>query len=66
MEDFRKVIENMAASWGQDPNMRNFLRPETLFSDKFESYLNWRIRSGSEQSTSSKYDGIGEVLDWDE
>ncbi len=43
LEDFRKVIGNMAAAWGQDPKLQNYLRPETLFSSKFESYLNWKI-----------------------
>jgi uncharacterized phage protein (TIGR02220 family) len=66
LEDFQKVIENMAAAWGQDPNMRNFLRPETLFSSKFESYLNWRIGKGSGNHKTSKYAGIGEVVDCDE
>ena len=42
VEDFRKVIGNMAAAWGRDPKLRNYLRPETLFSSKFESYLNWK------------------------
>ncbi len=43
LEDFRKVIGNMTAAWGGDPKLRNYLRPETLFSSKFESYLNWKI-----------------------
>ena len=30
----------MAAAWGDDPKMSAYLRPETLFGPKFESYLN--------------------------
>ena len=47
LEDFRKVIGNMTAAWGGDPKLRNYLRPETLFSNKFESYLNWKIGGDS-------------------
>lgn len=39
-EDFKKVIDTKYAQWGNDKKMSEFLRPETLFSTKFESYLN--------------------------
>lgn len=38
--DFEAVIATMAAAWGEDPKMSAYLRPETLFGPKFESYLN--------------------------
>lgn len=38
--DFRKVIDKKHCEWGNDPKMVKFLRPETLFGTKFESYLN--------------------------
>lgn len=38
--DFKKVIDNKVAEWKDDGKMRNYLRPETLFGTKFESYLN--------------------------
>lgn len=41
-EDFAAVIETMARAWGDDPKMCAYLRPETLFGTKFESYLNRR------------------------
>jgi uncharacterized phage protein (TIGR02220 family) len=40
IEDFTKVIENMSEKWLNDPEMNTYLRPETLFGNKFESYLN--------------------------
>jgi len=40
VEDFKKVIDNKVASWKGDPKMDGFLRPQTLFGNKFESYLN--------------------------
>lgn len=39
-EDFLEVIEKKVAEWASDDRMRQYLRPETLFSPKFESYLN--------------------------
>ena len=38
--DFEAVIDTMAAAWVDDPKMSVYLRPETLFGPKFESYLN--------------------------
>lgn len=32
------VIDHKAAMWGNDPKMREYIRPETLFSTKFEGY----------------------------
>lgn len=40
LEDFRRVIDNKVLDWGTDDKMCKFLRPQTLFSNKFESYLN--------------------------
>lgn len=40
LDDFKQVINKKAAEWGKDPKMCKFLRPETLFGTKFESYLN--------------------------
>jgi len=30
----------MAQAWGADNKMRQYLRPQTLYGTKFESYLN--------------------------
>jgi len=40
LEDFKKVIDNKVASWKNDTKMDQYLRPQTLFGTKFESYLN--------------------------
>lgn len=39
-EDFYKVIDNKVHTWLEDAKMSVYLRPETLFGNKFESYLN--------------------------
>lgn len=40
LPDFEAVIATMSAAWLNDPKMGAYLRPETLFGTKFESYLN--------------------------
>jgi uncharacterized phage protein (TIGR02220 family) len=40
LNDFKKVIDLKTAEWLNDPHWNKFLRPETLFGTKFESYLN--------------------------
>ena len=40
LEDFKRVIDLKTEEWKDDPYWCRFLRPETLFGSKFESYLN--------------------------
>ena len=40
LEDFRAVIHGRVATWGNNPEMAEYLRPQTLFGPKFEAYLN--------------------------
>lgn len=40
LDDFKKVIDNKCSDWLKAPKWNKFLRPETLFGNKFESYLN--------------------------
>ena len=40
VDDFKMVIDIKVAEWLNDEDMSKFLRPETLFSNKFEGYLN--------------------------
>ena len=46
LDDFKTVIDNKCADWLGDKKMDEYLRPETLFGTKFESYLNAKIRKG--------------------
>ena len=39
VEDFRKVIDSKCGQWLKDETMKKYIRPETLFGQKFESYL---------------------------
>lgn len=40
LDDFKRVIDNKVEDWLNSEDMCKFLRPQTLFSNKFESYLN--------------------------
>lgn len=37
--DLKAVIDHKAAEWKRDPKMYRYLRPSTLFGDKFPKYL---------------------------
>lgn len=47
-EDFKKAIDNKVAEW-KGTDMQTYLRPQTLFGSKFESYVN------SARSTATGY-----------
>lgn len=54
LEDFKKVIDNKCRSWLNDERMNQYLRPETLFGTKFESYLNeTTVSKKTEKTTES-------------
>lgn len=40
LDDFKTVIDKKCAEWLHNGDMVRYLRPETLFGTKFESYLN--------------------------
>jgi uncharacterized phage protein (TIGR02220 family) len=63
IEDFYKVIDNKCAEWiGTD--FQKFLRPETIFGNKFETYLNQQITKKTNQEIA--YDKVSEAtkLGW--
>ena len=39
IDDFHSVIIAKVSEWNNDPKMSKYIRPETLFGTKFESYL---------------------------
>jgi len=44
LEDFKRVIDVKSAKW-LNTEMEDYLRPQTLFSQKMEGYLNEKIQS---------------------
>ena len=43
VDDFKTVIDKMCVEW-MNTDMQKYLRPETLFGNKFESYLNREVK----------------------
>lgn len=58
VDDFKKVIDNKAKTWLGDSVMCKYLRPETLFGTKFESYLN---EIGNSKPKSKYFDGSDDI-----
>jgi uncharacterized phage protein (TIGR02220 family) len=59
LDDFKKVIDKKVTEWNHEPkdnekDMRPYLRPETLFGTKFESYLNQQVKQ-PQQSKQNKF-----------
>lgn len=44
VDDAKKVIDNKASEWMQDDKMKRYLTPDTLFSEKFDKYLNEAVQ----------------------
>jgi len=65
LDDFKKVIDNKTLEW-KNTKWENYLRPVTLFSTKFESYLNDDpniiLRKKKEESKKEEYN-IQEFFD---
>lgn len=43
-EDFKHVINVKVEQWGDDPKMSEYLRPTTLFGNKFDTYRNEKTK----------------------
>ena len=54
LEDFNRVIDKKCREWS-NTEMAKYLRPETLFGTKFESYLNQPDASSEEAPSGIKY-----------
>ena len=52
IDDVKAVIEKKNAEWKDDKRMARFVRPSTLFGDKFDEYLNQKDEGGSSAETS--------------
>lgn len=65
LDDFKTVIDKKTAQWLHNTQMNTYLRPETLFGTKFESYLNEKVgvnqygRQGTDPADKKQYaDGL--------
>ena len=57
LEDFKQVIDTKIKDWSNDSKMNQYLRPVTLFSNKFDDYLNQVPTNGGDDGGGS-YGGI--------
>lgn len=49
VDEFKTVIDKKCADWLNNRDMAQYLRPETLFGPKFESYLNAKPQQQQQQ-----------------
>jgi uncharacterized phage protein (TIGR02220 family) len=62
VDDFKAVINNMNSLWRDDPKMKNYIQPSTLFSNKFDQYLNTTPKETFEQADQRLADYFEEAL----
>ena len=55
IEDFKTVIDKKFDKWNNDVKMKGYLRPETLFSTKFDRYLNEETESNQKSWAGSDF-----------
>lgn len=63
VDDFYEVIDKKCSEW-QGTEREKYLRPETLFGNKFESYLNQKIVKEKGQTTQMLEQHYSMVDDW--
>lgn len=59
LDDFKNVIDNKVLEW-KGTDFEKFLRPETLFGNKFEGYLNQKVKSlpNQKERTFNSWNGL--------
>ena len=65
LEDFKSVIDTKSKEW-MNTDMEKYLRPETLFGTKFESYLNQKELENNDEISglpTGSYDPLADVRD---
>ena len=60
LEDFKQVISNKCNEW-KGTDFEKYLRPETLFGTKFESYLNSKAKNNNKEDIRKAF-MIGDIL----
>jgi uncharacterized phage protein (TIGR02220 family) len=63
LEDFYAVIDNKSSEW-MGTDFQKFLRPETLFGNKFDSYLNQIITKKTKQEIAYEQVSKATKLGW--
>lgn len=64
VDDFKKVIDIKCGEWLNDPRMNTYLRPETLFGTKFESYLQQKKIKATNKTADELDQFYGMATEW--
>lgn len=64
LEEYKTVIDKKCNEWLKDETMEKFLRPETLFGTKFESYINEK-QTKPKQQTNHYSNGFNDYYEED-
>ncbi|MEI2419826.1 conserved phage C-terminal domain-containing protein, partial [Arthrospira platensis SPKY2] len=63
LDDFKRVVDNKVEDWINDEKFSKFLRPQTLFSNKFEGYLNEKpAKQSNKQVANNQYSNKNIVI----
>lgn len=62
IEDFKTVIDKKCSEW-MNTEMQSYLRPQTLFGTKFESYLNQKVGRKKNQFNNFEQKDMSDELD---
>lgn len=54
LQDFKTVIDKKCAEW-MGTDMQQYLRPQTLFGTKFESYLNQQVNHNRQRTNNGNF-----------
>lgn len=65
IDDFKTVISKKSAEW-KNTEMAKYLRPETLFSPKFEGYLNQKVVNQETKVLPSWWNNQDNVVSYDD
>lgn len=62
LEDFKKVINVKSSQWLNDSNMNKYLRPQTLFGNKFDDYLQEFREPIKPKQTKNDFEGLEDLF----
>ena len=62
LEDFKKVINVKSSQWLNDSNMNKYLRPQTLFGNKFDDYLQEYREPTKPKKPQNDFEGLEDLF----
>lgn len=62
LDDFKKVINVKSSQWLNDSNMNKYLRPQTLFGNKFDDYLQEYREPTKPQKTNNDFERLEDMF----